>query len=209
MRHDGYFVSAYKDFSRDTAESFFVRYVNRWRLEKQYPAAPASEPVTPITYYLDHTVPVEWRPYVRAGILEWNRALEDAGFRNAIRVLDAPDDSAWSAADARYSTVRWTATNRSVYAVGPTNVDPRTKILNTDVLIAAGWIRPGGETRDYVAPLASVQSALAGDTPGAGRRRGTVLPLRRGLEREAPSPAPARRPRTARQHRRAAPRLYR
>ena len=24
------------------------------------------------------------------------------------------------------STVRWTATNRSVYAVGPSNVDPRT-----------------------------------------------------------------------------------
>ena len=31
----GYFVSAIKDFSRDTAESFFVRYVNRWRLEKR------------------------------------------------------------------------------------------------------------------------------------------------------------------------------
>ena len=29
----GYFVSAFKDFSRDTAKSFFVRYVNRWRLE--------------------------------------------------------------------------------------------------------------------------------------------------------------------------------
>ena len=34
----GYFVSAIKDFSRDTAESFFVRYVNRWRLEKKEPA---------------------------------------------------------------------------------------------------------------------------------------------------------------------------
>ena len=28
----GYFISAFKDFSRDTAQSFFVRYVNRWRL---------------------------------------------------------------------------------------------------------------------------------------------------------------------------------
>ena len=33
----GYFISAFKDFSRDTAESFFVRYVNRWRLEKLAP----------------------------------------------------------------------------------------------------------------------------------------------------------------------------
>ena len=87
-------------------------------------------------------MPVEWRPYVRAGILEWNRAFEDAGFRDAIRVLDAPDDSAWSAADARYSTVRWTATNGAVYAIGPTNVDPRTgEILNADILISAGWIQ--------------------------------------------------------------------
>ena len=55
---------------------------------------------------------------MRAGILEWNRAFEDAGFRDAIRVLDAPTDSAWSAADARYSTVRWTANNGAAYAMG-------------------------------------------------------------------------------------------
>ena len=173
----GYFVSAHKDFSRDTSESYFVRYVNRWRLEKKDPAAPVSEPVTPITYYLDRTIPVEWRSYVRAGILEWNRAFEDAGYRNAIQVLDAPDDSAWSAADARYSTVRWTATNRSVYAIGPTNVDPRTgEILNADVLISAGWIQTWrGETRDYVAPLASVRSAFALDTALATNAEGTLL----------------------------------
>ena len=109
----GYFVSAIKDFSRDTAESFFVRYVNRWRMEKRDPTAAVSEPVTPIVYYIDRTVPTEWRPWVRAGILEWNRAFEEAGFRNAIQVLDAPDDTLWNAEDARYSTVRWTATNRS------------------------------------------------------------------------------------------------
>src|SRR6266581_2975594 len=49
----GYFVSAMKNFSRDTAETFFVRYVNRWRLEKKDPSAAVSDPVKPITYYLD------------------------------------------------------------------------------------------------------------------------------------------------------------
>ena len=162
----GYFVSALKDFSRDTAESYFVRYVNRWRLEKRNPGAAVSEPVQPITYYIDRTVPVEWRPYVRAGILEWNRAFEDAGFRDAIRVLDAPDDSAWSAADARYSTVRWTATNGAVYAIGPTNVDPRTgEILNADILISAAWVqRWSGQSGRYVAPLAAVGAVLQADT---------------------------------------------
>jgi hypothetical protein len=162
----GFFVSAFKDFSRDTAESFFVRYVNRWRLEKREPGSTPGEPVRPITFYIDHTVPLEWRPYVRAGILEWNRAFEDAGYRNAIQALDAPDDSAWSAVDARYSTVRWTATNRSVYAIGPTNVDPRTgEILNADILISAAWIQTWrGESREYTTPVASVESAFAADS---------------------------------------------
>jgi hypothetical protein len=162
----GYFISAFKDFSRDTAESFFVRYVNRWRLEKREPGSSLSEPVRPITFYIDHTVPLEWRPYVRAGILEWNRAFEEAGYRDAVVALDAPDDSIYSAADARYSTVRWTATNRSVYAVGPTNVDPRTgEILNADILISAAWIQTWrGESREYTSPLASVQSAFALDS---------------------------------------------
>ncbi|MBA3496467.1 MAG: zinc-dependent metalloprotease [Gemmatimonadales bacterium] len=166
----GYFISATKDFSRDTAESFFVRYVNRWRLEKKHPGAAVSEPVQPITYYIDRTVPIEWRPAVRAGILEWNRAFEEAGFRDAIRVLDAPEDSAWSAADARYSTVRWTATNGSAYAIGPTSVDPRTgEILNADILISTAWIqRWRGQSGNYTPPLAAVQSVLRDDSLATG-----------------------------------------
>lgn len=180
----GYFVSAYKDFSRDTAESFFVRYVNRWRLEKQVPGT-VSEPVRPITYYIDYTVPHEWRPYVRAGILEWNRAFEDAGYRNAIRVVDAPDDSVYSAADARYSTVRWTATNRAVYAVGPTNVDPRTgEILNADILVSAAWIQTWrGESREYTAPVASVESGLGAD-PALGDDPALLCRYGEGLDRQ-------------------------
>ena len=181
----GYFISAFKDFSRDTAESFFVRYVNRWRLEKQIPGT-VSEPIQPITYYIDHTVPVEWRPYIRAGILEWNRAFEDAGYRNAIRVLDAPDDSVYSAADARYSTVRWTATNRAVYAVGPTNVDPRTgEILNADILVSAAWIQTWrGESGEYTTPVTSVESALAADSVPATGDPALLCRFGEGLDRQ-------------------------
>ena len=75
----GYFISAHQGFLPRHRRDFFVRYVNRWRLEKKNPGAALSEPVQPITYYIDRTVPVEWRPSVRAGILEWNRAFEDAG----------------------------------------------------------------------------------------------------------------------------------
>ena len=181
----GYFISASKNFSRDTAESFFVRYVNRWRLEKRNPGAALSEPVRPITYYIDRTVPVEWRPYVRAGILEWNRAFEDAGFRDAIRVLDAPDDSAWSAADARYSTVRWTATNGAAYAIGPTNVDPRTgEILNADILVSASWIqRWRGQAGQYVTPIAAVRAVLDEDSAAAAGSEGRLCRFGEGLSR--------------------------
>ncbi len=162
----GYFISAMLDFSRDTANTFFVRYVNRWRLDKKDPDSAVSEPVRPITYYLDRTIPHEWRPAVRAGILEWNRAFEAAGIRNAIQVLDAPDDTLWSAEDARYSTVRWMANFFSTYAIGPSDVDPRTgEILNADILIAASWIQYWqGEYREYAGPQAMTRAVFEEDS---------------------------------------------
>lgn len=185
----GYFVSAIKDFSRDTAESFFVRYVNRWRLEKKDPGASLSDPVRPIVFYIDRTVPIEWRPFVRAGILEWNRAFEDAGFRNAIRVLDAPDDTAWSAEDARYSTVRWTATTRSVFAIGPSTVDPRTgEIVNADILISASWIQAWrGEAVQVAGPSTRVGAVFAQDSAllwGRDGRAGRLCAYTAGLGAE-------------------------
>jgi hypothetical protein len=179
----GYFISAMMDLARDTSESFFVRYVNRWRLEKKDPAAAVSDPVKPIVYYLDRTIPAEWRPYVRDGILEWNRAFEEAGFRNAIQVLDAPDDTLWAAEDARYSTVRWMSNFQSVYAIGPSDVDPRTgEILNADILISAGWIQAWqGEYRELAGPAARIRatfredSLMRADPHGRGRQLCTYV----------------------------------
>ena len=150
-------------------------------------------------YYIDRTVPTEWRPWVRAGILEWNRAFEEAGFRNAIQVLDAPDDTLWSAEDARYSTVRWTATNRSVYAVGPSNVDPRTgEILNADVLVSAAWIQTWrGESGEYVAPESAIRSVFVEDSAASGpeRREPALQSGRRSSARRHPDPGRCWRPR--------------
>src|SRR5256885_14071452 len=111
-------------------------------------------------------MPIEWRPYVRDGILEWNRAFEEAGIHNAIQVLDAPDDSLWSAEDARYSTVRWMANNAFTYAIGPSDVDPRTgEILNADILVAASWIQAWqGEYRDYSGPQAMIREVFLEDS---------------------------------------------
>ena len=42
---------------------------------------------------MEKTVPYEFRAAVREGILEWNKAFEQAGFSNAIEVRQQPDDA--------------------------------------------------------------------------------------------------------------------
>jgi hypothetical protein len=161
----GYFLSAQRDFSRDRMADPYVRYVNRWRLEKKDPSARVSEPVEPIVYYVDRSVPDEYRPYVKEGIEAWNKAFEAAGFRNAIVAKDPPEDEDWSAEDVRYSTVRWTAAHEMGYAIGPSQVDPRTgEILNADILVSStfvtGWANEWAEMAGPIA-LALGEDAAA------------------------------------------------
>lgn len=164
----GHFLDARKDFSRDQEATQYVHIVRRWRLEKKDPSAEMSEPVEPIVFYIDHSVPERYRPYVRRGIEAWNGAFEQAGFINAIEARDAPDAPDWSAEDIRYSAVRWTAAHQMGYAIGPSQSDPRTgEQLNGDVLISAGfvggWIRvyqrlanPGSTATEPISDLAAL-----------------------------------------------------
>jgi Met-zincin/Domain of unknown function (DUF5117) len=142
----GYFLTAMKDFSRDNAENFWVRYVNRWRLEKKDPTAAVSEVVKPIVYYIDRTIPVEYRPAVKKGIENWQKAFEAAGFKNAIIAKDAPDDPNWDPEDVRYSSIRWITSSVPAFgAIGPSRVDPRTgEILDADILVEASIIQSRG-----------------------------------------------------------------
>jgi hypothetical protein len=184
----GYFLTAQRDFSRDREATPYVRYINRWRLEKKDPDAAISEPVRPIVFYVDRSVPEEYRPFVREGIEAWNKGFEAAGFRNAIVAMDPPDDPDWSPEDIRYSTVQWTAAHEMGYAIGPSQVDPRTgEILNADILISStfvtGW---SNQYAQYVGPLAAIlgeeaaaESALYGGLWGelmAGEALARELP---------------------------------
>lgn len=139
----GSFLTVVKDFSKDNNENFFVRYANRWRLEKKDPNAALSEPVKPIVYYIDRTVPTEYRPYIKKGIEAWQKAYEAAGFKNAIVAKDAPDDPDWDAEDVRYSTIRWIVSHEPAFgAIGPSRRDPRTgEILDADVLVEGSFIQ--------------------------------------------------------------------
>ena len=119
------------------------RYVvNRWRLEKKDPSAALSEPKKPITYWLDKNIPLEYRETVKEGVLEWNKAFEKLGFKDAIRVEQQPDDAKWSTNETGRASVRWYVDySDGALAVGPSRVDPRTgEILDADITIGNGWV---------------------------------------------------------------------
>jgi hypothetical protein len=137
----GHFVTAVWDFSLDREPSPYHRYVQRWRLQRQDPAATRSPPVQPIVFWIDGSVPAQYRGFVREGIEAWNRAFDAAGFRDAIVARDAPGDASWSPDDVRHSVVRWTPGYNMYYAVAPSQADPRTgEILNAQVLVSAALV---------------------------------------------------------------------
>ncbi|MDZ7807697.1 MAG: zinc-dependent metalloprotease [Gracilimonas sp.] len=154
----GYFMTVHKDFSNDD-EEFFKRYVNRWRLEcdGEIGADGMCDPVKPITYYIDHTVPVRYRKAMMEGVTEWSNAFEAAGFRNAVRAEMLPEDA--DAEDIRFATLRWNVSDQPGYgAIGPSVVDPRTgEILDADILFEANMLLGDkNEYREMVEPRSAI-----------------------------------------------------
>jgi hypothetical protein len=139
----GYFATTRFDYTSDTAITPRINYVNRWRLEKKDPAAALSEPKQQIVFWLDRSIPERYRPTVVSAILEWNKAFERIGFKDAIAAKVQPDDADWDTLDARHASVRWILSARPIFAgVGNIAVDPRTgEILDADVGIDPVRIR--------------------------------------------------------------------
>lgn len=138
----GHFLTMYQDYSSVLRESPYQRYINRWHLEKSEPKFNLSPPKQPILFWLENTIPVEYRDAVREGVLLWNRAFEKIGFKDAIVVKQMPDDADWDPADARYNTVRWIVRPGAAYAVGPSTANPFTgQIYDADIRISADFVR--------------------------------------------------------------------
>jgi hypothetical protein len=140
----GYFVTTYRDIGHPSRETPAVRYINRWKLEKADASLKLSPPKEPIVFYLEHTIPVRYRRWVREGVLEWNKAFEKVGIVNAIEVYQ--QDARTGAhmekdpEDARYNFVLWTNANMG-FAIGPSRVDPRTgQILDADIVMDEGFV---------------------------------------------------------------------
>lgn len=138
----GFFAQSQVDYGQDAQKAKTTSYIRRWRLEPKdeaaYKRGELVEPKKQIVYYIDPATPEKWRPYLKQGVEDWNKAFERAGFKNAITAKDAPtkaEDPDWSPEDARYSVIRYFASDIQ-NAYGPHVADPRSgEILESDI----GW----------------------------------------------------------------------
>ncbi len=135
----GYFTESFSEFGDNQQKAERRKIISRWRLEPKdveaYKRGELVEPVKQIVYYIDPATPKKWRPYLIAGVEDWNKAFEAAGFKNAITAKEWPNDSTMSLEDARYSVIRYLASDIP-NAYGPHVSDPRSgEIIESHV----GW----------------------------------------------------------------------
>ncbi|MEM0928333.1 MAG: zinc-dependent metalloprotease [Pseudomonadota bacterium] len=137
----GYFTDRKTILTSDAAAPY-GDLINRWRLVKKDPEAEISDPVEPITWWIENTTPHELRDAVREGVLAWNEAFEAAGFSNAIEVKVQPDDAAWDAGDIRYNVLRWSSSPVPPFGgYGPSFTNPRTgEILGADIMLELSYL---------------------------------------------------------------------
>ena len=138
----GYFTDDYNVFSDDQQHVTNKEFATRWRLEPKdsdynsWINGGVVEPKKQIVYYIDPATPKQWRPYLIAGINDWQKAFEKAGFKNAIVGKEWPtNDTTMSMEDARFSVLRYFASDIE-NAYGPNVHDPRSgEILESHI----GW----------------------------------------------------------------------
>ncbi|MEX1136036.1 MAG: zinc-dependent metalloprotease [Balneolales bacterium] len=132
----GYFTQQVDDMT-STSPTPYRDLIHRWNLQKKNPGAERSEPKEPIVWWIENTTPEEFRQPIADGVLAWNEAFEQAGFKNAVQVKVQPDSAEWDANDIRYNVLRWTSSPRPPFAgYGPSFVNPRTgEILGANVML--------------------------------------------------------------------------
>ncbi len=138
----GYFASEYSVYDGKQQKVETSTFIHHWRLEpkeaeiEQWKKGEVVEPKKPIIFYIDPATPKQWRPYLIAGINDWQPVFEKAGFKNAIQGREWPEnDSSMNLEDARFSVIRYFASDIE-NAYGPNEADPRTgEILTSNI----GW----------------------------------------------------------------------
>ena len=120
----GYFPTKYRDYSAPLGAPLDQIFITRHRLQKKDPTAAMSDPVEPITYYVDRGAPEPIRSALVEGARWWNQAFEAAGYRNAFRVEVLPEGA--DPMDIRYNMIQWVHRYTRGWSYGEGVIDPRT-----------------------------------------------------------------------------------
>lgn len=148
----GYGTISFRDYATPVGEEMVRRYIRRHRLVKRDPALETSDPVEPITYYLDPGTPEPVRSALLDGARWWEGAFEAAGFSNAFKVELLPEGA--DPMDVRYNVIQWVHRATRGWSYGSSVTDPRTGEIikghvtlgslrvRQDYLIAEGLLAP-------------------------------------------------------------------
>ncbi len=137
----GYFSTPMDYYNDEQHEVEHRRLITRWRLEpkrediEKYKKGELVTPKKQIVYYISPSTPKKWVPYIKKGVLDWNKTFEKAGFKDAVVVKEVSKyDMDFDVDDIRYSTIVYTASERQ-NAMGPSIFDPRSgEILEADII---------------------------------------------------------------------------
>jgi hypothetical protein len=148
----GYFTQDYIDTTKPLAMDKTERMILRWDMRKKDPTAALSDPVKPIVFWIDDSIPAEFRKATAKGILRWNKAFEKVGIKNAIEVREKPADADWDHADMRYNVVRMIRSENAGYAVAWPRWDPFTgEIINASISMDAAMIYGMAQEYSWIA----------------------------------------------------------
>ncbi|MGN8056677.1 zinc-dependent metalloprotease [Pedobacter sp. 22163] len=130
----GFFGITPADYKSFDADGHIRNQANiwRWHLEpkpedrERYFKGELVEPAQPIVFYIDPATPKKWIPYLIAGVNDWQKAFEKAGFKNAIMAKEvAPADSTFDINDSRHNVMVYKASAIG-NAMGHSLQDPRS-----------------------------------------------------------------------------------
>jgi len=173
----GYFTTDYFSMDKFLDDDHTERLINRFNLVKRDPKATLSEPVKPIVWVIDPSVPEKWRGAVKDGILRWNKAFEPLGFKDAVQVKDVSNDPDYDHADGRHNVIRWTMSEDAGYAVALARNDPITgETLNAAVTFDSTMLSfILGEHRNRSTPSATAMLQHSMDVlTGSGESQGVA-----------------------------------
>ncbi len=130
-------TTSFNDWSKPLGDPRITRYLTRFRLEKKDPTKAVSDPVKPITYYVDRGAPEPIRTALLEGVRWWSDAFLAAGFSNAFKAELLPEGA--DPYDIRYNVIMWVEGENRAFSNGLDVIDPRTgEIIKGEVTLTSG-----------------------------------------------------------------------